>query len=598
MGSIRVLPETIASKIAAGEVIERPASVVKELVENSIDARATEVVVEISSSGAGLIRVTDNGCGMSAEDAKLAFLRHATSKIRELDDLWQIQTMGFRGEALPSIAAVTRVTMVTKSASDKTATRVVIEGGEVKDVSETGAPQGTMIEVRDLFYNTPARRKFMKSEMTEFGHITHLVTQLALASPAIDFRLRRQGKPIFEIPVTHDPKERVRLLFGQEVAEALSPIAGEKFPWGEVKGWLGGPALNRPNRTGEYYFVNRRGISNRSLSHAVMEGYHTLLPGKRFPVVFLFLEIDPKRVDVNVHPAKREVKFQEEARIHDDVVGAIRKILQQKSVNHSRADQVREAVSEYFIQKNSETGVRPQFPLSSRGSPSTEFILSKAEGLRVNSATEAISKDEIASPFGFAMTTREQPIFPRVLCQFQNTYIIVEDEKGLLVYDQHTVHERIRYERLTEQFQTAKLESQALLFPETLEVTPQEKGAWEENQELFQKIGFDIELFGQNSLIVRSAPAVLNNVDVKKFLKDLFMEIIFLEKGKAQPLPEQMIKSMACRSSVMAGEPLEKTQMQPLVDQLQTVKFPQSCPHGRPTTWRISKEELAKKFQR
>lgn len=305
---IQILPGPIASKIAAGEVIERPASVVKELVENSIDAGAAQIAVDMSSGGAGLIRVSDNGCGMPAEDAELAFLRHATSKIKEIDDLWNLQTMGFRGEALPSIAAVSRVTMVTKSASDKPATRVVIEGGEIKEVSQTGAPQGTLIEVRDLFYNTPARRKFMKSEMTEFGHITHLLTQLALANSSIDFRLRRQGKPIFEIPVTHEAKERVRLLFGQEVAEALIPITGEKFPWGEVKGWVGGPALNRPNRTGEYYFVNRRPISNRSLSHAVIEGYHTLLPSKRFPVVFLFLEIDPKRVDVNVHPAKRDRK--------------------------------------------------------------------------------------------------------------------------------------------------------------------------------------------------------------------------------------------------------------------------------------------------
>lgn len=583
MGSIRVLPETIASKIAAGEVIERPASVIKELVENSIDARTAEVVVEISSSGAGMIRVTDNGCGMSSEDAKLAFLRHATSKIRDLDDLWRIQTMGFRGEALPSIATVSRVTMVTKSASDKTATRVVIEGGEVKEVSQTGAPQGTLIEVRDLFYNTPARRKFMKSEMTEFGHITHLLTQLALANPAIDFRLRRQGKPILEVPVTHDPKERVHLLFGQEVAEALSPIAGEKFSWGEVKGWMGGPALNRPNRTGEYYFVNRRGISNRSLSHAVMEGYHTLLPSKRFPVIFLFLEIDPKRVDVNVHPAKREVKFQSESQIHDDVVRAIRGTLQRKSVmtglkpisaDHSRESQVREAVSEYFIQGNSETRVSPQFPLSSRGSSSQpEADLPQVETpLRVNSA--------------------------RVLCQLQNTYIVAEDEKGLLVYDQHTVHERIRYERLTEQFQTAKLESQALLFPETVELTPQEKAAWEENQGLFAKIGFEIELFGSNSILVRSAPGVLNQVDLKKFLRDLLTEIIFLERGTSQTIPDRMIKTLACRSAVMAGEVLDKTQLQPLVDQLQTVKFSQSCPHGRPTTWRISKEELAKRFQR
>ncbi len=588
MGSIRVLPEAIASKIAAGEVIERPASVIKELVENSIDARAAEVVVEISSSGAGLIRVTDNGCGMSSEDAKLAFLRHATSKIRDVDDLWQIQTMGFRGEALPSITAVSRVTMVTKSASDKTATRVVIEGGEVKEVSEIGAPQGTMIEVRDLFYNTPARRKFMKSEMTEFGHITHLVTQLALASPAIDFRLRRQGKPIFEIPVTHDPKERVRLLFGQEVASALSPIAGEKFSWGEVKGWLGGPALNRPNRTGEYYFVNRRGISNRSLSHAVMEGYHTLLPGKRFPVVFLFLEIDPKRVDVNVHPAKREVKFQEEARIHDDVVGAIRKILQQKSVgvglklapeDHSRADQVREAVEGYFSHANT---------------PVDRSVFGTGDHY-VENAAPGFSPAPAGAESLLEITTAPKI---KALCQLQNTYIVAEDEKGLLVYDQHTVHERIRYERLTEQFQTAKLESQALLFPETVELTPQEKTAWAENQELFSKIGFEIEIFGSNSVLIRSAPGVLNQVNLKKFLRDLLAEIIFLEKGTSQTIPDQVLKTLACRSSVMAGEALDKTQMQPLVDQLQTVKFPQSCPHGRPTTWRISKEELAKRFQR
>jgi DNA mismatch repair protein MutL len=571
MGSIQILPETIASKIAAGEVIERPASVIKELVENSIDAQATEVVIEVSSSGAGVIRVTDNGCGISSEDAKLAFLLYATSKIRDLDDLWQIQTMGFRGEALPSIAAVARVTMVTKSSGDRSAARIVIEGGEVKEVSETGAPQGTMIEVRDLFYNTPVRRKFMKSEMTEFGHITHLVTQLALANPAIDFRLRRQGKPIFEIPVTHDPKERVRLLFGQEIASALIPIAGEKFSWGEVKGWLGGPALNRPNRTMEYYFVNRRGISNRSLSHAVMEGYHTLLPGKRFPVVFLFLEIDPKRVDVNVHPAKREVKFQEEARIHDDVVRSTRKTLQQKPVgagfkpapteDHSRSDQVREAVEGYFSHANS---------LVDR------------------------------SVFGITESLLEIPTVSkiRVLCQLQNTYIVAEDEKGLLVYDQHTVHERIRYERLTEQFQTAKLESQALLFPETVELTPQEEAAWEENQELFAKIGFEIEFFGSNSILVRSAPGVLNQVNLKKFLRDLLAEVIFLEKGTSQTIPDQMLKTLACRSAVMAGETLDKTQLQPLVDQLQMVKFPQSCPHGRPTTWRIAWEELAKRFQR
>ncbi|MBI1976005.1 MAG: DNA mismatch repair endonuclease MutL, partial [Candidatus Omnitrophica bacterium] len=331
MGSIRVLPEQIAGKIAAGEVIERPASVVKELVENSIDAGATQVVVEVSASGAGLIRVTDNGCGMTAEDAKLAFLRHATSKIKEMGDLWNLQTMGFRGEALPSIAAVSRVTMVTRTAGDSSAVRIMIEGGEVKEFSETGAPQGTLIEIRDLFYNTPARRKFMKSEVTEFGHMAQIVTQLALAHPFVDFRFRRQGKAVFEVPVTADPKERIQILFGREISEALIPLE-EKCLWGTVKGWICRPELYRNNRGGEYYFVNRRAVTNRSLSHAAVEGYQTLLPSRQFPVLFLFLEVDPKIVDVNVHPAKREVKFQQEGQVHDDVVRSIRKTLQQEPV--------------------------------------------------------------------------------------------------------------------------------------------------------------------------------------------------------------------------------------------------------------------------
>jgi DNA mismatch repair protein MutL len=631
--NIIILPEDLVDKIAAGEVVERPASVVKELVENSIDSGAKNISVEIKKGGIKFIRVTDDGSGMDGKNSELAFQRHGTSKIASVDDLYRINTLGFRGEALPSIASVSFLDMLTRTKESLSGTRIKIEGGAVKDKKEAGAPIGTSIIVREIFYSVPARRKFLKSVLTETRHIIDLLTRFAIAYPEISFKLTSDQRELFDFKATGSSTQRVADVFGKNQMEKMVQMQkGEHEPY--VFGFLGKPEIARSNRAELYLFVNRRPITSRTLYHAVQIGFGDLLPKGKFPFAIVFIEIDPGLVDVNVHPTKSEVRFSDERGMHDLVHSKIKECLTSPEVVP-----IMEPLEKGVIpsEPSRDRKLRPDFQKPAIRVPpgrepgegaTTESSRTKDEDIMQESFLkrdlakpgqevpkgESIEKGELepagrdSSPaVGGVRITREEKLRATKkkktevegtkLWQLADTYILSQLKGSLMVLDQHAAHERILYEEAMRNLTERPASSQQVLFPTVMELSPKEFQILEEHKELISRLGFGFKHFGGRSVLVTAVPSLIKGRSGELFLKEILTQLEEEEKVEKDRM-KAVAKSFACHGSVKAGDRLTQEEMNSLTRQLFTTEEPYSCPHGRPTVVKISIDELNKKFGR
>ncbi len=577
--AIHILPSNLANKIAAGEVIERPSSVVKELVENSLDAGAGRIELELEDGGARLIRVVDDGCGMDADDLALAFAGHATSKLTDEEDLFDITTMGFRGEALASIGAVSHARIVSRTPPSDSGHEVEVEDGVISPVKACGAPVGTQVEVRNLFYNVPVRKKFLKTTATEMAHITEAVTRLALVRPDIHFVLKHNGRRVFNLPPAADRAQRIGEFFGREVADNLIPLAGRE-PELEIEGFLLPPSIDRRNTRMQYTFVNGRYVRNKTLMHAIAEAYRQLMTSARRPVCFLFLTLPPRQVDVNVHPTKLEVRFRRPREVHQQVLGAMRDCLRQARIT-------------------------PQVALAEPEPDPARESVRRAIGDFFAGQSEASSQGARPGPGGSGAPGRAPAAQPRHEVRFGNcmqvldSFIIEEVADGLNIIDQHALHERILYNKTKPRLAEGPLNSQQLLVPDVVELPKQEFFAVMDLQEDLARFGLEMESFGDRSVIVRSFPQILGNFDAKSFFEELLAELEGPRGArKVDGRLEKILQLMACRAAVKAGQRLSPRQLRDLLEQRAEAGESGNCPHGRPTTIHLSRAELDRKFHR
>jgi DNA mismatch repair protein MutL len=586
---IRILPDTTASQIAAGEVVERPASVVKELVENALDAGAANIVVAIEAGGTRLIRVADDGAGIPSEEVGLAFHRHATSKIASIEDLGRLQTLGFRGEALASIAAVSHVTMVTRHEDEQAGTRLRIDGGRQSGLDSIGAPQGTIVTVEHLFFNVPARLKFLKTEGTERRHIAALITRYAMAYPGVRFTLEHEGQIVFRSSGNGSLRDALTDVYGAETAEFLLPIVADAssdesrddLPPVGVEGYVSTPSLHRAGRDQMTIFINGRWVQDSHLTYAITQAYHTLLPTGRYPVAVIMVTLPPEEVDVNVHPTKAEVRF----RRADAVFTAV-----QRTVRHTIIDQ------------------SPVAPLSESvfwGSPDWE---ARRERL-------ARVSREYASQLGMDLSDMEPgqhphqrprsaeaaPALPmlRVVGQVGAMYIVAEGPDGLYLIDQHAAHERILYEQFMAQREEENAPpSQELLEAAAVELLPEEIALLEEHLAELEAVGFIVEVFGRQAALVRALPALIAEANPTEALRAALSAVSSGEKPAEATAEEQLIARVCKQAAIKAGQILSLEEMQTLTRLLESCESPQTCPHGRPTMLTLTAEQLAKQFGR
>lgn len=664
MNRIRLLPEHVANQIAAGEVVERPASVVKELVENALDAGATRVTVEVQAGGRSLIRVTDDGTGMTRDDALMCLERHATSKIQRAEDLSAISTMGFRGEALPSIASVSRMAITTREreSDSPAATQIIIHGGKMLEVKEAGAPHGTSMEVRQLFYNLPARRKFLRSEETEYAHIHHYLTLAALAHPHVGFTFIKDTRTVWQLPgVTADKKpdahltalrERMRALFGNEqklLAVEFSATLEAPTDTGEQEddaahsafciphstfrlwGFIGQPGVSRSTREDQHVFVNKRPVENRGLNFALIEGYHTALMKGRYPVCCLFLEIDPAAVDVNIHPAKREVKFHDERTVRRLTAQAVREaLLKFHSGSSSPAPEAQPAMkleveaavdavaaapaplATEFPAFTPLTGTAlsgwpkraPEFAPTNRGGgessaakalPEAEAAFSKGTDLSLltsnSTQKETVSHSEVP--------TRLLNVPLRLVGVVGRLYVVLESDRGLVLMDQHAAHERILFEQMLNRLESGDVPSQRLLLPETVELSVRDAHFLREQLGGLTRLGVGLSEFGERTFLLDSLPPMVKSPDPRRFVLELIDELKSAgQQVNSQRLGEHTIAKTVCRHAVKANDPLAGPELENLVNDLRQCAMPYTCPHGRPTLIEMNYRELEKKFGR
>ncbi|MDQ3707192.1 MAG: DNA mismatch repair endonuclease MutL [Chloroflexota bacterium] len=601
---IHVLPEEVASKIAAGEVVERPASVVRELVDNAIDAGAHHVRVEIRGGGRELIRVGDDGCGVRPEDVPRAFLRHATSKIKTADDLWAVKTLGFRGEALFSVAAVSRMSFLSRPLDAAVGFEMVVEGGHVVSHGPKGAPLGTVVSVRDLFFNLPARLKFLKSPQAEAAHIAALVQQYALAHPGVRFTLTSEGRQTFQSPGDGDLRTAAACVYGTEVARVFLPVGVEPEDdvdeWDSlvdlgVYGYVSPPAHSRSNRQAMLFFVNRRAIQSRMLQYAVAEAYHSLLMVGRHPICIVHLSIAPGLLDVNVHPAKAEVKFRDERAVFSAVQKAVRSALQA----HVPAPAFGSRGSEGWGFGNGAPGIEAEFSTAAPyvgGFGSTGEAEQADMWAETNAPAHSQPQDEAIEPLPAPKQRTLPPL--RVVGQVGATYIIAEGPDGLFLVDQHAAHERVLYEQLGDAMSGGSLMVQPLLTPVPLELTSHQRSLVEPVLPLLSELGFQLEAFGDSALLVRAVPAVYasSNRDTGGALLELIDEVM---SGTAPDRwREEMAITLACHSAIRAGQLLSLDEMRALLGQLELCRYPRSCAHGRPTMLHLSQMQLEREFGR
>jgi DNA mismatch repair protein MutL len=553
---IRLLPEHVANQIAAGEVVERPASVVKELVENALDADAKRITVTIKAGGRSAVVVADDGWGMSRDDALLALERHATSKISKAEDLASIRSLGFRGEAVPSIAAVSRLTLTSRERGTLSGTQIQIAGGKILSVQDTGAAEGTTVEVRNLFFNLPARRKFLRSEQTETAHIEHIVTLCALAHPSVAFKFVVDERERFNLAPAGKLIDRLRELYGTQLVEQLLPLTGE-----DITGFIGKPGISRADRSQQHVFVNGRPVESKGINYALREGYHTALMRGQFPVTFLFIEIEPELVDVNIHPSKREVRFRDEYAVRQAVINAVRAALEPKGA--------------------------PISPIASRSLPVVPV-----------EDTGDYTQPTFEVPAPAAEVHTEEGRW-RILGVVGQLYVLIESPEGLVLMDQHAAHERVLFERMLKDCASDSAPSQKLLLPVTLEMDARDAAFLHANLKTLHKLGIGVSEFGERTFLVDALPPYFKLENVLQTFRNIVDELRQTgEQVHARRLGEDKIATTVCRHAVKAHDPLRGEELRALLAQLHQCDLPYTCPHGRPTLIQMSYAELEKKFGR
>ncbi len=589
MAKIQRLAPDLANQIAAGEVVERPASVVKELVENAIDAGATRIAIAVDMGGKRLIRVEDDGDGMDAEDARLAIERHATSKIRRADDLGAIRTLGFRGEALPSIASVSHFTLRTRARGEQSGTEIKVNAGVIASVREVGAPEGTSIEVADLFYNLPARRKFLKSDVAETTQISRLATQLALGYPEVGFSLTSNGRQLLQCPPAATLRDRFFQLFGDraDLVDVKKEAGGLT-----IEGYVAALGDQGPTRGAQNVFVNRRIVKDRTIAHAIIEAYSVATIKERSPEVHLFLTIAPDRVDVNVHPTKAEVRFLEQSLVHEVLRRALGDALGQ-----GRAPEFQfrlEGGAEQPIVPAAMTipGVMSGASVANRWS--SEQL--QAAGYQLPASGFQLPASGVQPPAGAAVPDI-RPMIP--LGQFRDTFIIAVDDEGVAIIDQHVAHERVLFEQVTERLTGGRLESQRLLTPILLDLAPAQREALKLHAATLEKFGMEVEEFGGDAVKLSAVPAILDPVECEATIRALADDLDGLAAGtRAEEALRRIAATMACHAAVKANYPLTLEKMRYILEELRRTAYSSVCPHGRPVVLRLSRREIEKNFQR
>jgi DNA mismatch repair protein MutL len=616
MSKIRVLPEILANKIAAGEIVERPASVVKELVENSIDAGARSIFVSLLSGGKRLILVRDDGEGMVQDDAILAFEHHATSKIQTVEDLTTITTLGFRGEALPSIASISRLGLRTRHTADTTAagTEVQIQGGTMKSVKAVSWDRGTEVTARDLFFNLPARRKFLRSHETELGHITRLVTHYALAHPAIRFHLESEGRTLFDVVPVATVRDRIYQLFGEDFLENLVELKGQSGTT-EVRGFSSRPHEQRTNPYSQFFYVNRRMVRDKVITSAVRQAYRNAMPASAYPVTIVFVDLPSQEVDVNAHPAKTEIRFRQQGLVHDLIRDSIqRALVESKSIpiyeHRSDAWAGPEGASNPYgagfpPANGSHNSVFDFTPTSAAADPfqrALNYPFREIASPAVPTADHGALKVRGDMLLGAPSDGARSPFHisgVRILGQMHDSYIIASDNYGLLIIDQHVAHERVLYEKLAQAMREKRVEIQGLLVPESLELAPHQLVALNRLMPELNRNGFEVERFGGNSVLIRSVPAVAKDQDCRKLLSEILEGLDAEERTvDVERIQDRIAVSMACRSAIKVHMPLTLEKMEWLLDELNKTRIPTNCPHGRPIVLRFSMYEIERNFGR
>jgi DNA mismatch repair protein MutL len=656
MGRIRILSDVVANQIAAGEVVERPASVVKELLENSLDAGATRIRIEVEAGGRKLIRIADNGHGMGRDDALLAFERHATSKLRTSDDLLSIATLGFRGEALPSIASVSRLQLETRAAEEEAGTIIEIAGGTILRVEDAGLPTGTTITLRDLFFNTPARRKFLKSEQTELSHIAALVTHYALVHPTKHFELHSATQALLIAPAVASPADRLFQIFGKDTSSYMLPITAEMDftrtgvpeppPWKRdvdytppepgflrITGFVSKPELQKLNRNSIYIFVNQRLIRDKLVLHALSEAYRNILPPTSFPVVLLFLEMPPQEVDVNVHPAKTEVRFRQPSFVHDFIRDTVRTALMQARPAASFATALNspyggssslltdvsplpggdDAISQPVFEPN---GIPQSEPYNAAD---TETFHTAIKSPNFNLAAPIVPP----SPGRFAFAGHSIPVgydnselatheaapqqadtlnaltTLKPLGQLRDSFILATNEEGLWIIDQHVAHERILFEKVLRERDTEQVQRQRLLMPLLIDLLPAQMIIFAEIADELDRNGFEAEPFGPRTLAVKAAPVGLEGRELEQMLEEvLAVPDRNQQTENAEARRRRIAASMACHAAIKINQPLDPEKIDWLLTELSKTEHPTACPHGRPIALRYSHKDIQRAFQR
>jgi DNA mismatch repair protein MutL len=623
MNRIRLLPEQVANQIAAGEVIERPASVLKELLENALDAGATQIDVQIGAGGRNLVAVTDNGSGMSRDDALLCLERHATSKLRESGDLDHIASYGFRGEAIPSIASVSKFRLRTREPDALAGTELIIDGGKLRDVHEIGLAPGTQIEVRSLFFNLPARRKFLRTEPTESAHIRHVMLLAGLARPDVGFTLTMDDQPAQRWLPGEDLRQRLIAVFGADWIQLTVPIAAQSGGL-RLHGFIGKPGISRAARGEELFFINQRPVENRTLHFGLLEGYHNSLMKGRYPVAILFLEMDPAGVDVNIHPAKREVRFHDDFTIRHFVVQSIQEALRDftgtpaskftfdKVAADRRAAEFPHVAAVSDRRTNLLPVSPPEIEKSFSPPPANEpqpLPDDPKSFLHLENQPEPnFSQPTLPLPEETALqksVPRPEPLISnrlglRVIGCVANLYIVAESPEGLVLIDQHAAHERVLFEQMLKRMALQDPASQQLLFPVTLEFLPRETDFLLAQLDPLQKAGVGISLFGPSSFLVDALPAMVRPRDISEFIRTLLTDLQQEggETRKTRRLSEEVVAKTVCRHAVKANDALKPAEWDRLLHDLLACDLPYTCPHGRPTMIQLSLAELEKKFGR
>jgi DNA mismatch repair protein MutL len=631
VGRIRVLSDNVANKIAAGEVVERPASVVKELLENSLDAGATNIRVETENGGRRLIRISDDGCGMLRDDALLAFERHATSKLHDVKDLLSIATLGFRGEALPSIASVSRLLLETRSADEQTGTRVEIAGGKILSCEEIARGEGTSITIRDLFFNVPARKKFLRSEQTEMAHIASLVTHYSLAHPDKTFELWSGGTNLLQATPVETLRERVFQVFGSQILEDLielverevtmpAPEPGEEPKRFAVRGFVSRPQVQKNNRNSIFVFVNGRLIRDRLILHALSAAYHNLMPPACFPFALLFVDCDCEEVDVNVHPSKTEVRFRHQSYVHDFVRDAVREQLMLSRPAPSFSPNPQPAATlpySDFSQMMQNDAAAPEFVLHPVAPPNARFDFDSA-GVPVRAEAGVAPSPAMQTGASGPLKLRVPDThggFPmdavpmessmarigdlRPLGQLHNSFIIAAGRDGLWIIDQHVAHERILFEQVLAQQASGRAETQNLLMPVILQLTPEQQIEYARIEDELRASGFDTDPFGNRTIAVKGVPAAVGHADIERVIFEI-LEIAEEElRGvSVADLRRGIAASLACRAAIKINTPLDHKKMEWMLRTLGATEYPMACPHGRPVALQYGMREILRAFHR